>query len=75
MGSFIQLRAVFDFVVVWPRSVDTCGIFYAIRPPFTIDASYFLLACVTIPVFLAISLSVGNHTRSLYTSGPMQRGR
>jgi len=29
---------------LWPRSVDTSGIFYAICPPFNVNANSFLLA-------------------------------
>jgi len=42
--AFIQPRVVFDFVLVWPRSVDTSGILFTIRPPFTIGAKSSLLA-------------------------------
>ena len=73
-GSFIQLRAMFDFVVLWPRSVDTSGIFHAIHPPFTIGASYFLLAWTTIPVFLTITPNAERHAMSTHTGGPMQGG-
>ena len=53
-----SVQSGFDFVLVWPRSVDVFRISSVIPPPFSIDASSSLLVWPKTHAFLVISLSV-----------------